>query len=235
MSPTNPSTTTSPGVNGSRTNGSRAVGRASGARAPIAVPRRGAPKRQSLDPYRLDRHEWLVAAAVGMWLFALGSASLFAAVWAWALADRSLVDDEAVRWIGPDFTATAATGILVLAVVGGVVGSFVHAASLFATRVGRQTFEVSYVWWYILRPLESALVALVFVAAVRSGLLALGASQTESTSTTLAFLAGGLAGLFTDRVMQRLRGLLGATRTDKKASEQPPPGTYAGSSSTVGG
>lgn len=213
----------------SQANGSVARAAVLGGNQPPAAPAVADAIRRRPKGYRLRRHEWLVAAAVGLWLFALGAASLLAAVWAWALADRSLVDDEAVRWIGPDFTATAATSVLVLAVVGGVVGSFVHAASLFATRVGRQTFEVSYVWWYLLRPLESALVALVSVAAVRSGLLALGASETDSTSTVLAFLTGGLAGLFTDRVMQRLRGLLGATRTDKKASEQPPPGTYASS------
>jgi hypothetical protein len=67
----------------------------------------------------------------------------------------------------------------------------------------------------------------VFVAALRSGLVALGTGTTDSSTAVLSFLAGGLAGLFTDRVMQRLRGLLGATKTDQKASEQPAPGTSA--------
>jgi hypothetical protein len=184
---------------------------------------RGArPKR-----YELQKHEWWIAGVVGVWLAAVGVASVLAAMWLWAVADRATSANDAVHWIGPDFTATAATGSLALAAVGGVAGSFVHAGSLFAARVGRRTFEISYFWWYLLRPLESALVAIVFVAALRSGLLALGADTKDTDTVVLAFLSGALAGLFTDRVMQRLRGLLGASKTDEKASEQLPAETAA--------
>ena len=169
----------------------------------------------------LETHEWLVATVVGVWLAAIGVASLAAAMWLWAVADRATSANDAVHWFGPDFTATAATSSLALAAVGGVAGSFVHAGSLFAARVGRRTFEASYFWWYLLRPLESALVAIVFVVAVRSGLLVLGAGNQDNGTVVLAFLSGALAGLFTDRVMQRLRGLLGAGKTDEKASKQP--------------
>lgn len=186
-----------------------------------------APKAARPPSYQLTRREWFVVAVVGCWLGALGMMCLFAVTWAWAIADRATSATDAVHWIGPDFTATAATSALVLAAVGGVAGSFVHAGSLFAARVGRRTFEVSYFWWYLLRPIESALVAMVFLAAVRSGLTALGTQTSGGGTSVLAFLAGALAGLFTDRVMQRLRGILGATKTDKKASEQPAPGTWA--------
>jgi hypothetical protein len=175
------------------------------------------------DHYDLDKRQWWVAAVVGIWLAAVGVAAVLTAVWAWAVADRARSANDAVHWIGPDFTATAATSALVLAAVGGVAGSFVHAGSLFTARVGRRTFEVSYFWWYVLRPLESAVLAMVFVAAIRSGLLALGADGKDSDTVVLVFLSGALAGLFTDRVMQRLRGLLGATKTDQKATEQPAP------------
>ena len=175
----------------------------------------------------LETHEWLVATVVGVWLAAIGVASLAAAMWLWAVADRATSANDAVHWVGPDFTATAATSSLALAAVGGVAGSFVHAGSLFAARVGRRTFEASYFWWYLLRPLESALVAIVFVVAVRSGLLVLGAGNQDNGTVVLAFLSGALAGLFTDRVMQRLRGLLGAGKTDEKASKQPARETVA--------
>ena len=202
-----------------------AAANGSGARSPSPQPQaRTAPRPTR---YELKRHEWFVVSVVGCWLGALGVLSLLAAVWAWAIADRAGLADDAVRWVGPDFTATAGTSALVLAAAGGVAGSFVHAGSLFAARVGRRTFEVSYFWWYLLRPIESALVAMVFVAAVRSGLVAVGMETADTATTVLAFLSGALAGLFTDRVMQRLRGILGATRTDEKASEQAAPGTWA--------
>jgi hypothetical protein len=156
-----------------------------------------------------------------------------AVMWAWAIANRVGQSGEVVRWIGPDFNVTVATSALVLAAVGGVTGSVVHSASVFSARVGQRTFEASYLWWYLLRPFEAALLAVVFVAAMRSGLVALGTQGGDSATTVLIFLAGGLAGLFTDRVLQQLRGLLGATKTDERASEQPAPEKYAAVSPTI--
>jgi hypothetical protein len=103
----------------------------------------------------------------------------------------------------------------------------VHAASLFAARAAARTFEASYFWWYLLRPFEAALVAMVLVAVARAGIPALGPTGTDGGHAGLAFVAGGLAGLFTDQVMQQLRGLLGATKIDHKASTLTPPGKFA--------
>jgi len=170
---------------------------------------------------------WVAAAVVGLWLAALGLISLVGVVWAWGITDRVADQDLLVRWIGPDFTATALTGGLVLAAAGGVSGSVIHATSVFAARVGGRTFEASYAWWYLLRPVEAALLAVVLVAAVRAGAVALAADGSKTTADVVTFLAGSIAGLFTDTVMQRLRGLLGATRTDQFASAQPSPETVA--------
>jgi hypothetical protein len=114
------------------------------------------------------------------------------------------------------------SGVLLLAIVGGSAGSLVHTIAIFTSRVGRRTFETSYVWWYVLRPVGAVLLALIFVTAVSSGLLALSGGDGGS-SAALAFLAGALAGLFTDAVLQRLRGLLGATSTEEDASTQAVP------------
>jgi hypothetical protein len=106
-------------------------------------------------------------------------------------------------------------------VLGGVAGSLVHTITIFSSRVGRDTLEASFLWWYLLRPFAAALLALLFVAAVQSGLVAVGG---KPESLVLALVAGGLAGLFTDAVLQKLRGLLGATSTKSPL----PPGSGTG-------
>jgi hypothetical protein len=162
-----------------------------------------------------------VTALVGCWqlvLTALTTAATFA-VWPLVatLEGRATV---AVHWFGPDFRLTALSGVLILGVIGGVGGSLVHTITIFSSRVGRDTLEASFLWWYLLRPFAAALLALLFVAAVQSGLVAVGG---KPEGLVLAFVAGGLAGLFTDAVLQKLRGLLGATSTQKTASSQDVP------------
>jgi hypothetical protein len=151
--------------------------------------------------------------------------ALSAILWSWSIAERinARITSVHVRWIGPDFSVSATTAALLLAGVAGVAGSVVHTIGVFSSRVGRRTFEGSYVWWYVLRPGAACLLAVLFMAAVRAGQLGVGSDTSKAATPILAFLAGGLAGLFTDRVLQQMRALLGATSTEKKASEQPVP------------
>ena len=160
--------------------------------------------------YAMGRQEWWIAGALTCWLGGAGILMAVAVVWAWGVADRAATAPEVVRWIGPDFTATAATGALVLAATAGAATSFIHSTTQFAARAGHRTFEPSYLAWYLLRPLNAALLAMVTVVLVRSGLVSIGTPQDGTGATVLAFAAGAGAGLYTDRVMQLLRARLGA-------------------------
>src|SRR6266513_111260 len=93
--------------------------------------------------------------------------ALVAVIWAWTIAERlgATVQSVHVAWIGPDFTVSATTAALLLAAVAGVTGSVVHTVGVFSSRVGRRTFEGSYVWWYLLRPFAACLLAVLFMAA----------------------------------------------------------------------
>jgi hypothetical protein len=169
----------------------------------------------------MGRQEWWIAGAVTCWLAGAGSIMLIAVLWAWGVADRTGTAPEAVHWIGPDFTATPATGALVLAAAAGAAASFIHSTSQFAARAGHRTFEPSYLAWYLLRPLNAALLAMVTVVLIRSGLVTIGTTQDGSGASVLAFTAGALAGLYTDRVMQLLRARLGAGDPSRPASTTP--------------
>jgi hypothetical protein len=160
---------------------------------------------------------------VGIWHLALAIATTLLTLLWWPLAEQAAT--TTVQSNG--FSFTRSSGVLLLAIVGGLAGSLVHTITIFGSRVGRGSFEASYVWWNVLRPFGAVLLALIFVAAVHSSLFVLSGGDSTN-SDAVAFVAGGLAGLFTDAVLQRLRGALGATSTEKAASEQkvplaPPP------------
>jgi hypothetical protein len=169
----------------------------------------------------MGRQEWWVAGILTGWLAVAGTTMLVAVLWAWNLADRAGTAPQPVHWIGPDFTATPAIGALVLAATAGAAASFIHTTTQFAARAGHRTFEPSYLAWYLLRPLNAALMAMVTVVLVRSGLITFGTTQDGNGAAVLAFTAGAVAGLYTDKVMQLLRARLGATDPSTPASSAP--------------
>jgi hypothetical protein len=165
---------------------------------------------------RLDR----VTVVVAGWQLTLAVITVVAALACWPLVDSlAAVSAVPVSWFGPDFVLNTTSGALLIGLVGGVAGSLVHTVTIFSSRAGRDTLEATFLWWYLLRPFAAALLALLFVAAVHSGLLSISGGA-EGPQTAVAFVTGGLAGLFTDAVLQKLRSLLGATSTEDLASGQ---------------
>lgn len=187
---------------------------------PLQNGSRPRPKR-----YEMSTAQWAVASAIGVWLTALGVSAVVGMFWAWNIAGRisATTPDVAVTWVGPDFSASATTAAFLLAATAGVAGSVVHIGGLFSCRAGRRTFEASYTWSYLLRPVLAALLAVLVVAAIRAGTISVAGDSSDNATPMLAFLAGGLAGLFTDRVVLKMRKLLGSTSPEKKATEQPLP------------
>jgi len=93
---------------------------------------------------------------------------------------------------------------LILVVVTGALGSYIHLATSFADYLGNRQFVSSWKWWYMLRPfIGSALAVLVYFAA-RGGLLSGGAGVGQLSPYGIAALAG-LAGLFSKQATDKLR------------------------------
>jgi hypothetical protein len=68
----------------------------------------------------------------------------------------------------------------------------------------------------VLRPGAAAAIGLLFYSTVFAGLLGTGVPQHQDL--TVAAAIGGLAGLFTDRVLALLRSALGASAFNVSAS-----------------
>ncbi len=116
-----------------------------------------------------------------------------------------------VQWWGPDFPVTLSMCLLLVGATAGVVGSVIQQSIVFAQRAGHETLERGFVWWYVLRPVWSALLGAVAVVAVNAGLISIGDQTTSAPGIMVLVTVGCLSGLFTDQALQRLAPLLGAT------------------------
>jgi hypothetical protein len=95
------------------------------------------------------------------------------------------------------------SALLVLVVVTSAFGSYVHAATSFATYVGNRALALSWIWWYLLRVFIGIALATIFYLAVRGGFLAAQAETADVNPYGIAALAG-LVGLFSKQATDKL-------------------------------
>jgi hypothetical protein len=106
-------------------------------------------------------------------------------------------------------------GLILLAILAGALGSYLHAAQSFAAYVGNQQAKRSWVWWYLLRaPIGSAL-GVLFYFVIRAGLTT-GVTDAVSAYGVVAF--GALAGMFSKQATDKLAEVFDTLfRTEKSA------------------
>lgn len=96
----------------------------------------------------------------------------------------------------------------VLAVLlAGALGGCLHVATSFSDYVGNQQFRSQWGWWYLLRPLSGAALALIFFAAVKAGGL-VGSGGDAGSSLYLLVVVGAVAGLFSKQATDKLDDLM---------------------------
>ena len=99
---------------------------------------------------------------------------------------------------------TSERRLILLVLLGGALGSYVHAATSFADYVGNRVIILSWAWWYILRPFIGMILALIFYVVIRGGLLSTG-GDTQSINEFGIIAVAVLAGLFTKQATDKLR------------------------------
>ena len=90
-----------------------------------------------------------------------------------------------------------------MVILAAAVGSYIHAATSFATYVGNKSFVASWTWWYLLRPFIGMALALVFYFVIRGGLLSVQSKATEFNPYGIAAVAG-LVGIFSKQATDKL-------------------------------
>lgn len=92
--------------------------------------------------------------------------------------------------------------ILVVMIAGGL-GSFVHTATSFSDYVGNEKLTVNWIWWYVLRPFIGMVLAVIFYLVIRGGFLSAGTDAKEINPFGVAALAG-LVGMFSKQATDKL-------------------------------
>jgi hypothetical protein len=93
---------------------------------------------------------------------------------------------------------------LLIAVLAGALGSYIHAATSFADFLGNRKFVKSWTWWYLLRPFIGVALALLVYFASRGGLISATTGAGDLSPYGVAALTG-LAGLFSKQATDKLR------------------------------
>ncbi|MCP3962424.1 MAG: hypothetical protein GY719_31670 [bacterium] len=98
--------------------------------------------------------------------------------------------------------------ILLLVVLVGMLGSVIGAISSFVSYVGNGTFKVSWLWWYLLRPLMGSMLGLLLYLVAQAGFLpsprvALDEGELEKLIYQAVAIAG-LAGMFSKVTADKL-------------------------------
>ena len=150
----------------------------------------------------------LKRSILGVYLVLVSLFLALVAVALWHKVDpggKDVWSGRAVLWgigieVDPEFR------LILLALVGGALGSYIHAATSFATFTGNQSLMESWYWWYVLRPLIGMTLSVIFYFAVRGGFLLLARSAEDITISPFGVGAlSGLVGMFSKQATDKLR------------------------------
>ena len=139
-------------------------------------------------------------------------------------------------WGGLSFTITNEVRLILIALFVGALGSCIHAAGSFANFVGNREFVGTWTWWYFLKPLIGAPLALLFYFLIRGGLLTAFASSGDISPFGVAAFAG-LVGLFSDPATLKLKEVFETLfkPRDERTDKLEPADRQAGEESNQGG
>ena len=102
------------------------------------------------------------------------------------------------------FVVSLEIRFLLIAVLSGALGSYIHAATSFVDFIGNRKFVSSWTWWYLLRPFIGIALALLIYFAVRGGLVSASTGAAGLSPYGIAAIAG-MSGLFSKQATDKLR------------------------------
>jgi hypothetical protein len=112
--------------------------------------------------------------------------------------------------------------LLLIVIISGALGSYIHSATSFVDFVGNRTITSSWVWWYILRTFIGMALSVVLYFVVRAGFISINASSADINPFGFAAIAG-MAGMFSKQAMEKLREVFdNLFKTEKGTSREDP-------------
>ncbi len=105
--------------------------------------------------------------------------------------------------------------LILLALIAGAIGSYVHAVKSLSDFIGNRTLMASWFWWYITRPFLGSSMALIFYALLRGGFLAGTPADAKAVSPFGVIAVCALVGMFADKAAQKLGEIFDTLFTSK--------------------
>ncbi|HEY6968828.1 MAG TPA: hypothetical protein VJA94_06480 [Candidatus Angelobacter sp.] len=141
----------------------------------------------------------------GIYMMALNVLLVYLLIKIWPeKSTQTAAETVALFWNQFHISVTLEIRYLLIVVLAGGLGSYVHAATSFADFVGNRRCYASWAWWYVLRPFIGIALALMVYFAVRGGLI--GASTGADALSPYGIGAvAGLAGMFSKQATDKLR------------------------------
>ena len=107
------------------------------------------------------------------------------------------------------FQPTLEVRLLLLVLLAGAIGSYIHASSSLVDYVGNRTMVSSWIWWYLLRPFIGMMLALLFYFVFRGGFITAGVNQGGEAAASFINPFGvaavaGLVGMFSKVAADKL-------------------------------
>ena len=162
------------------------------------------PQRRRLSGWATTAIGLLLLSQVA--LFSLTLLSIWPAI-SKVTGPNATTDEQPTSWspfgLGR-WHLTSDVALLLLVMICSGLGSFVHAATSFASYVGNRRMYASWTWWYLLRTGIGTALALLVYFLLRGGLFSGGADGSAANPYGFAGIAG-LCGLFSKQATDKLR------------------------------
>lgn len=142
----------------------------------------------------------------GLIVLALLLAYLFVCLWPSSFTPETKgVEEYPVKllWTTGQFMISADVRLLMVVMLAGGLGSFIHTATSFGDFVGNEKLSRSWIWWYVLKPFIGMILAVIFYLVIRGGFLSAGAEAGKLNIYGITALAG-LAGMFSKQATDKL-------------------------------
>ena len=95
-------------------------------------------------------------------------------------------------WLfGKKFQPTLEVRLLLLVLLAGAIGSYIHASSSFVDYLGNRTLIGRWVWWYLLRPFIGMMLALLFYFVFRGGFITAGVNAGGARLRPVSLILSG--------------------------------------------
>jgi hypothetical protein len=113
-------------------------------------------------------------------------------------------NDAPAPFFGTTWNPVLDHRLMLVVLTTGALGSYVHAATSYASYVGNGQLHQTWVWWYVLRGVIGSVLALVFYFVIRGGLLTANGGAADLNPFGVAAIAG-LVGMFSKQATDKLR------------------------------